>query len=219
MFTLPIIQQPEKNRKIRVIITDDHSLYRNGLKKSLLKFSDIEVVGDAENGKQLLEMLAQQEADIVTLDLQMPVMDGLAALPIIRRNFPGIKVIIVCMHTDWSVIAKMMELGAHSYITVGEGPDQVYKAIIECCEKDFFITNIMKQALLNFYYDRSTEFNLTNNETCIIQLLSENKAVQEIAGNLNLSPRTISAIISRMLVKTHTSSIEEMVKTVNMQTG
>ena len=118
--------------RIKVLITDDHEIFRRGVKTGLAKRRDIEFIGEAENGQDLLTQLEYLEPDVILLDISMPVMDGQAALPIIKERFPAVKVIMLTMHNDPVVIATMMSLGANSYLTCESSSENIYEAILSC---------------------------------------------------------------------------------------
>jgi DNA-binding NarL/FixJ family response regulator len=117
---------------IKIALVDDHSLIKKGIKIVLSFYSDIEVIGDADNGKQLLSMLALAQPDVILLDLQMPVMDGVTTLPQLRKLYPGIKVIIFSMHNDTETVSKLLGSGAHSYLQKDSDPETIYSAIKSC---------------------------------------------------------------------------------------
>src|SRR6186713_1760241 len=114
---------------IKVAIADDHTLFRSGVKASLTAHKDIHMVAEAENGMQLLNLLKHIQPDVILLDIQMPIMDGLTALPEIKKLYPNVKVIMLSFLNDHSVISKMMEIGANSYITKESGSEMIYDAI------------------------------------------------------------------------------------------
>src|SRR3954469_21302138 len=123
---------------IKVAIADDHTLFRTGVKTSLSSRKDIQMVAEAENGMQLLNLLKHVQPDVVLLDITMPIMDGLATLPEIKKLYPGIKVIMLSMHNDHSMISKMMEIGANSYLTKESGSEMIYEAVKAVYDQDFF---------------------------------------------------------------------------------
>src|SRR5665811_1173199 len=100
---------------ITVIIADDHVLYRAGVKTALSSKKDIKIIAEADNGSHLLMLLKAIQPDVILLDIQMPIMDGIATLPEIKKLYPHIKVIMLTMMDDHSMITKLMELGAVSY--------------------------------------------------------------------------------------------------------
>lgn len=141
--------QPTDHDHIRVIITDDHALYRAGVKTSLSFRKRIKVIGEAENGLRLLELLEKVQPDVILLDIQMPVMDGMAALPEVKRLFPHIKVIILSFMDDQSMITKVMELGANAYLPKTSDPEIIYEAIQTCFEKEYYHNAYTARSLHN----------------------------------------------------------------------
>src|SRR5258708_2889597 len=108
------MKRPELNQAIKVAIADDHALFRAGVKTALAVKKDVELIAEADNGMQLLNLLKHVEPDVILLDIQMPIMDGIQTLPEIRKVHPHVKVIILSMHNDHSMISKLMEIGANS---------------------------------------------------------------------------------------------------------
>src|ERR1700712_2233421 len=121
---------------IKIAIADDHKILKEGIKTVLSFYKDVEVIAEAENGKQLLNILLQIEPDVILLDLQMPVMDGITTLPEIRKNYPNIKVIILSMHNDVLIISKLLKNGAHSYLLKDSDPSTIYSTIKSCYMSD-----------------------------------------------------------------------------------
>ena len=119
----------DPNAVIKVAIADDHALFRTGVKTTLQGRKDIQMVAEAENGMQLMNLLRHIQPDVVLLDIEMPIMDGLTTLPEIKKLYPGIKVIMLSFHNDHSVISKMMEIGANSYLAKESGAEMIYEAI------------------------------------------------------------------------------------------
>src|SRR5918993_5548358 len=134
---------------IRVAIADDHALFRAGVKTSLQSRKDIQMVAEAENGMQMLNLLKHIQPDVVLLDISMPIMDGLATLPEIKKLYPGVKVIMLSMHNDHSMISRMMEIGANSYLTKESGAEKIYEAIKQVYENEFFFNELTNKALLS----------------------------------------------------------------------
>ncbi len=120
------------NHVIRIAIADDHKILKEGLRTVLSFYKDIKIIAEADNGKHLLDILLQMEPDVILLDLQMPVMDGITALSEIRKKYPGIKVIILSMHNDKLIISKLLKIGAHSYLLKDSDPSTIYSTIKSC---------------------------------------------------------------------------------------
>ena len=196
---------------IRVIIADDHVLYRAGVKTSLSTKKDISVIAEADNGMHLLNLIKNIEVDVILLDIQMPIMDGIATLPEIKKISPNTKVIMLTMVDDNSMITKLMELGANSYLTKTSDIEIIYEAIKTCYEKEYYFNSLTNQALLNNLKQRNVptpatlgniDAQLNEKETTILRLMCEEKSTKEIADLVDLSPRTVEAIRDRLKVNT-----------------
>lgn len=200
---------------IKVLIADDHVLYRAGVKTALSTKKDIKVIAEADNGMHLLNMLKIIQPDVILLDIQMPVMDGIGALPEIKKNWPHIKVIMLTMMDDHSMITKLMELGANSYLSKTSDSEIIYEAIKTCFEQEYYFNALTNQALLTNLKQRNNitpqkfaaqEANLNDKEMLILKLMCEEKTTKEIADLVDLSPRTVEAIRDKLKVKTGAKS-------------
>ncbi|MBC7626400.1 MAG: response regulator transcription factor [Ferruginibacter sp.] len=200
---------------IKVLIADDHVLYRAGVKTALSSKNDIVVIAEADNGMHLLTMLKTIQPDVILLDIQMPVMDGITTLPEIKKNWPDIKVIMLTMLEDHSMITKLMELGANSYLSKTSDIEVIYEAIKTCFEQDYFFNLLTNKALLTNLKQRhqvtpqklvQQEAQLNDKEMLILKLMCEEKTTKEIADMVDLSPRTVEAIRDKLKVKTGAKS-------------
>src|SRR5213082_3059587 len=203
---------------IKVAIADDHALFRTGVKTSLTVRKDIQMVAEAENGMQLLNLLKHIQPDVILLDIQMPIMDGLTTLPEIKRLYPGIKVIMLSMHNDHSMISRMMEIGANSYLTKESDSETIYQAIKTCYQQEFFFNDLTNKALLSGLRTKRTvdtnaahDVQLTEKEITILRLMCEEKSTKEIADIVDLSPRTVEAIRDKLKSKTGARSMAGLV--------
>jgi DNA-binding NarL/FixJ family response regulator len=133
---------------IRVIIADDHTLFREGVKIALAQNKDIKFVGEAENGAQLLHQLKHNRPDVILLDIQMPIMDGISALVSIRKLYGDMKVIMLSMHEGHSMVSTLMETGANAYLTKTADSLTIYQAIKSCYEKGFYFNDLTNVSML-----------------------------------------------------------------------
>jgi DNA-binding NarL/FixJ family response regulator len=200
---------------IKVLIADDHVLYRAGVKTALSTKKDIKIIAEADNGMHLLNMLKSVHPDVILLDIQMPVIDGIGALPEIKKNWPHIKVIMLTMMDDHSMITKLMELGANSYLSKTSDSEIIYEAIKTCFEQEYYFNSLTNRALLTNLKQRNTvlpqkfaqqEAQLNDKEMLILKLMCEEKSTKEIADLVDLSPRTVEAIRDKLKVKTGAKS-------------
>jgi len=210
------MKQYDPSRPIKVAIADDHALFRAGVKTALSVRKDIEMIAEADNGMQLLNLLKHIEPDVILLDIQMPLMDGITTLPEIRKLYPDIKVIILSMHNDHSMISKLMEVGANSYLTKNSDSETIYQAIKTCFEQEFFFNDLTNKALLSGLRTKKTDhapedIQLNDKELRILKLMCEEKTTKEIADIVDISPRTVEAIRDKLKTKTGAKSMAGLV--------
>lgn len=203
-----------ENSPITVIIADDHVLYRAGVKTALSTKKDIKIIAEADNGSHLLILLKAVQPDVILLDIQMPIMDGITALPEIKKLYPHIKVIMLTMMDDHSMITRLMELGANSYLTKTSDSEIIYEAIKTCHEQEYYFNSLTNQALLNNLRQKNvtlprmglSDANLTEKEIKVLKLMCEEKSTREIAELVELSPRTVEAMRDKLKTKTGAKS-------------
>jgi DNA-binding NarL/FixJ family response regulator len=204
----------ENDDVIQVIIADDHVLYRAGVKTALSSKKDIKIIAEADNGAHLLNMLKGLKPDVILLDIQMPIMGGIETLPEIKKLYPHIKVIMLTMVDDQSMITRLMELGANSYLTKTSDSEVIYEAIKTCHVNEFYFNALTNRALLNNLRQKSTpqiklqqeDATLSEKEIKVLRLMCEEKSTREIAEAVELSPRTIEAIRDKLKTKTGAKS-------------
>jgi len=199
------MKKPENDRAIRVAIADDHALFRAGVKTAMAVKKDIELIAEADNGMQLLNLLKHVDVDVILLDIQMPIMDGIQTLPEIRKLKPDAKVIILSMHNDHSMISKLMEIGANSYLTKNSDSETIYQAIKTCYEQEFFFNELTNKALL-------TGIRTKRND--IVGPQDVNLSDKEFASNQQrLNGSLIYAVFfDEKLLRTSKSNIDELRK-------
>ncbi len=202
------------NDKIKVLVTDDHALFRAGVKASLSHYPDIEFIGEAENGMQLLNLVKSLHPDVILLDIQMPIMDGIATLPEVKKILPNARIIMLTMNDDISMISKLMEIGANSYLTKNSDSETIYEAIKTVFVKEYFFNDYTNKAILSGLKSRkvvemplpSDDAELSDKEMQVLKLMCDEKSTKEIADIVEISPRTVEAIRDRLKIKTGTKS-------------
>ncbi len=207
--------KPETGKVVNVIIADDHVLYRAGVKSALSSKKDIKIIAEADNGSHLLMLLKAIQPDVILLDIQMPIMDGIATLAEVKKLYPQIKIIMLTMMDDHSMITKLMELGANSYLTKTSDSEIIYEAIVTCHEQEYYFNSLTNKALLNNLRQRNPvlpakmmpeEARLSEKEITVLKLMCEEKSTREIAEAVELSPRTVEAIRDKLKTKTGSKS-------------
>ncbi|HRP32282.1 MAG TPA: response regulator transcription factor [Agriterribacter sp.] len=208
----------DSGNSLNVIIADDHVLFRAGVKTALSLKKDIRIIGEADNGQQLLHLLRHLQPDVILLDIQMPVMDGITTLPEIKKLYPNIKIIMLTMHNDHSMISRLMELGANAYLTKNSDPEVIYEAIKTCYANEYYFNDLTNKALLDGLRTRRSaevsgpaEVKLSEKEKQILKLMCDEKSTKEIADIVDLSPRTVEAIRDKLKTKTGVKSMAGLV--------
>ena len=206
------------NEPIKVAIADDHVLFRAGVKTALSIHKDIKMIAEADNGMQLLTVLKHVQPDVILLDIQMPILDGIATLPEIKKLYPHIRVIMLTMHNDHSMISKLMELGANSYLTKNSDSEIIYQAVKTVHEQEYYFNQLTNKALIDgLRVKRQAEASLpvdaklSDKEITILRMICEEKSTKEIADLVDLSPRTVEAIRDKLKVKTGAKSLAGLV--------
>ncbi len=212
------MKQEDTGEIIKVIIADDHALFRAGVKTTLSMKKDIKMLGEADNGAQLLTLLKVLQPDVILLDIQMPIMDGITTLPEIKELYPDIRVIMLTMHNDHSMISKLMELGANSYLTKNSDAEVIYEAIKTVHEQEYFFNALTNRALIDGLRTKRQvettlpiDTKLSDKEITILKLMCEEKSTKDIADLVFLSPRTVEAIRDKLKVKTGAKSMAGLV--------
>jgi len=202
------------NDKIKVLVTDDHALFRAGVKASLSHYPDIEFIGEAENGMQLLNLVKSLHPDVILLDIQMPIMDGIATLPEVKKILPDARIIMLTMNDDIGMISKLMEIGANSYLIKNSDSETIYEAIKTVFAKEYFFNDYTNKAILSGLKSRkiadmplaSDDADLSDKEMQVLKLMCDEKSTKEIADIVEISPRTVEAIRDRLKIKTGAKS-------------
>jgi DNA-binding NarL/FixJ family response regulator len=212
------MKKDETGEAIKVAIADDHILFRTGVKTALSMKKDIKMVAEADNGMQLLTLLKHVQPDVILLDIQMPIMDGITTLPEIKKLYPEVKVVMLTMHNDHSMISKLMELGANAYLTKNSDSEVIYEAVKTVFQQEYYFNTLTNKALIDgLRVKRQTEnamptdAKLTDKEVTILKLMCEEKSTKEIADMVDLSPRTVEAIRDKLKTKTGAKSMAGLV--------
>lgn len=212
------MRKEDTGDQIKVAIADDHVLFRTGVKTALSMKKDIKMVAEADNGMQLLTLLKHIQPDVILLDIQMPIMDGITTLPEIKKLYPEVKVVMLTMHNDHSMISKLMELGANAYLTKNSDSDVIYEAVKTVHATEYYFNALTNKALIDgLRMKRQAEAGLpldtklTDKEVTILKLMCEEKSTKEIADMVDLSPRTVEAIRDKLKTKTGAKSMAGLV--------
>jgi len=205
--------------KIKVLVADDHTIVRHGIYALLGLMSDIELVGEAVNGREALEKVKKLMPDVVIMDIAMPLMDGLEATRRICKEFPRTKVIALTQYDDREFVFPVIEAGARGFISKTAASSELASAIRSVYRGDSYLSPSVARVFVEGYQqgidlvkDRDPYKQLTNREREILKLLAEGHTTQEIATMLVLSPKTVDRHKTNLMAKLAIHSRADLIK-------
>jgi two-component system, NarL family, response regulator NreC len=205
-------------KKLRILLADDHVVMRTGLRALLERQPNLEVVGESENGRDALSLVASAKPDVVVMDVGMPVLNGIEATRMIVAEHPNVAVVILSMHADESYVMRALKAGARGYLLKDSAPADLLGAILSVSQNKSFFSPKVSKILAEDYvrilkqkggvdsYDL-----LTSREREILQLLVEGRANKEVATTLNISPYTVETHRKHILEKLNLHSPAELI--------
>ena len=202
---------------MRIMLADDHAVLRAGLKLLLDNEPDFTVVGEAANGQEVLAILEHTEADVLVLDLSMPVMSGLECLREIKNRKLPIKVLVLTMYQDEQYIKEAMQLGAGGYLEKNSLATELFQALRTVAKGDRYLREQDTQVLLDKLFKHPEEIIedqpvfLSKREKEVLELLVRGYSLGVIADMLYLSIKTVSTYKTRLMIKLNCSQKSELV--------
>jgi DNA-binding NarL/FixJ family response regulator len=199
--------------KIKLVLADDHALIRAGFKLLLGKNEMLEIVGEAENGEELIELVAQTMPDIVLADITMPKRTGLEALEVIRQKYPAVKFMILTMHEERAYITRALTAGAAAYVLKDVEKKELEKAITTVYEGGKYFSPAIARTLAESISNPSPEQNeITPREKEVLEMVAEGHSTKVIASKLAISIRTVESHRVHLLKKLKVSNTAELIK-------
>jgi two-component system response regulator DegU len=206
------------DERVKLILAEDQKLMRKSLISLLKEFPKVEVVGEAGNGKELLDLLKHVQADLLLLDLEMPIMNGIQALEIINIRYPQIKVVILSMHHEAMLVCDLLTRGAKGYLPKDCDVNTLITTIMAIHKDGYYhteaiskalLTGLIKEKSINPHFD---ELALSEREIEILKELCLGKTNKEVALLLNITARTVDFHRGNIYSKTKSRNIAELVK-------
>ncbi|WP_371366459.1 Oxygen regulatory protein NreC [Sporomusa rhizae] len=206
-------------QKLKVLLADDHKLLRSGLKLLLQRNPNMQVVGEAADGEQAIQLFEQLQPDMLLLDLSMPQMDGIECLKEIKSRDPEAKVIVLTMHEDESYIKRAMEAGASAYVPKSAADTDLFKAIEAVQAGGIYLSQQASSLLLHVLLNREQEavdkkapyVLLSPREREVLRLVAHGYSLAEVAERLSLSIRTVDTYKVRLMEKLKATKKSELV--------
>ena len=200
---------------IRILVADDHSVVRQGLKQIIADSPDMEIVGEAATSQEALELVRSGSFDLIILDISMPGQNGLEILRELKSESPALKVIILSMYPEEQYAIRSLRDGASAYLTKGSQPEELILAIKTVASGKRYITPSVADRLATYIEDNSKRpphETLSDREMEILMLIGSGKQVSDIAEELNLSIKTVSTYRSRILLKMNMETNAQLIR-------
>jgi len=195
-------------RKIKIMIADDHTIVRQGMKKLLETYPELQVVGESQDGDETVELVKKLLPDIVIMDISMPGLNGLDATRQIKKRAPEVKILILTMHAEKEYIFKILQSGASGYLLKGSAIDELVTAIHAVDRGESYLSPPVSKSIIEDYVGGGAKSRspmksqpLTTREREVLQLIAEGHTSKSIATRLSLSSKTIETHRSHIMQK------------------
>lgn len=201
--------------KIKVLIADDHQLFREGLVNLLFAAPDIEVIAQARDGAEAIDKAKHFKPDVILIDIGMPVMNGIEATRILKKDMPNIKIIAVSMHSDRQYVKGILEAGADGYLLKNCTYQQLTDAIQSVYGGKKTLSDDITNLVIKEYLDpieTEAHSKLSERELEVLKLYAEGKSTREIGDKLFISVKTVGTHKQHILEKLELSSVTDMIK-------
>jgi two-component system, NarL family, response regulator NreC len=204
--------------KLRIVLADDHTLVRHGLRKVLQDQSDWEVVGEANDGREAVRLVQELKPDVAILDIAMPRLNGIEATRQIARRFPDVHVLVLSMHADEPYVTQVLRAGASGYLLKDSADTDLIRAVAAVSQKKSFFSPAVAKVMLDDYVRQLADRGitdrydtLTEREREVFQLIAEGKSNKDVADLLSLSPNTVETHRAHIMDKLDVHNAAEIV--------
>ncbi len=199
---------------IRILIADDHEIVVEGLRSLLNEEKDIQIVGEASNGEEVLPILETGNINVAVLDISMPKMDGIELTKYIKRKYSNVKILILTMHNEIGFVRRIIEAGAHGYILKNKGKEELVKAIHALNNGNEYLGEEVTKTLFSSMRNEDVfgVIKLTKREKEVLSLIANSYTTKKISEELNIAPSTIETHRRNLIEKTGVKNSKGLVK-------
>ena len=210
-------------KRIKILIADDHQLVLDGIKANIRRISEFEIVGEARDGREVLESADHLSVDVVLMDIDMPVMNGIEATAQLLRNHPHIKVLALTMHNEKGMIDSMLNAGASGYLLKNVDKEEMMDAIKKVAAGQKYFSSdvtlmLLQKKATEIISDNKNDIILTAREKEILQLVALGLSSKEIAGKLFISLATVESHRTNLFKKLKVKNAAELIS-LSMKNG
>jgi DNA-binding NarL/FixJ family response regulator len=201
----------------RILIADDHSILRQGLRLMIDGQKDMELVAEATNGREAIDMADEFQPDLIIMDIAMPDVNGIEATREIKKRHPNVKILALSMHCEKEFVKNILEAGASGYLTKTSVFDEIKDAITKVMSEGVYICSKVSQMVHDSYVNSlrdqsSNQENLSPRELEVLKMLADGKRTKDIAAELFISPPTVNVYRAKIYKKLSINSVVELTK-------
>lgn len=189
---------------LRIYIADDHPFVRLGLRRLLQTFYRVGDIKEAENGKDLIDLVERASPDIVVLDIEMPIMNGFETAKYLVKHYPLIKILVLTMHSEDLFVLRLIDIGVHGFLTKNSSLEELERALYSIADRDFYKNDIVHTAVRNSVTrkkSRQLSDELSSREIEVLMLICKELSPTEISSRLKISEKTFFNHRSHILLK------------------
>ena len=202
---------------LRVLLADDHGLVRSGIAALLVPLEGVEVVGEAADGAEVLDLVATLAPDMVLMDISMPNMNGLVATRRLARDFPGVRVLILSVHADEEFVREALRAGARGYLLKDASPAELHLALQAVSAGDLYLSSRVSRTVIGDLFEQPRRggvgaTHLTPRQREVLQLIGEGHGTRAVASRLGLSPKTVETHRAHLMKRLGVADVAGLVR-------
>jgi DNA-binding NarL/FixJ family response regulator len=195
-----------------IILADDHAMLREGIRKIIERIEEARIIGEANDGLELLELLKKSSPNLVILDISMPNLRGLEAIREIKKTYPQVKVLVLTMHKKKEFLRQALRDGADGFLLKEDAGSELIRAVQTVRNGGKYLSPLLASVLTSLAVEEEKTEVLTMREREVLTLLAEGKRTKEIAAALYISPHTVRRHRSNIMEKLNIQNLADLVK-------